>query len=86
MLYRLFATQEQIEEVKAIYLRGGFGYGDIKKRLADAADAYLEPSRQRRAQFESNPKLVDDILRDGAKKGREVASKVLARAEKACGI
>lgn len=86
LLYRLFATTEQIEEVKAIYLRGGFGYGDIKKRLADAADAYLEPSRKRRAELESNPERVDEILKNGAEKARQVASAVLARAEQACGL
>ena len=48
-LYSLFATEEQRQEVRAIYQRGGFGYGDIKKRLADAADAFLEPLRARRA-------------------------------------
>jgi len=86
LLYRLFASSEQIEEVKAIYLRGGFGYGDIKKRLADAADAYLEPARQRRAVLEGNPQLVDDILKKGATKARQVASAVLERAERACGL
>lgn len=86
LLYRLFASSEQIEEVKAIYLRGGFGYGDIKKRLADAADAYLEPARQRRAALEGNPQLVDDILKKGAAKARQVAAAVLERAERACGL
>ncbi len=36
-LYSLFATDEQREEVRAMYLRGGFGYGEIKKRLAQSA-------------------------------------------------
>jgi tryptophanyl-tRNA synthetase len=85
-LFRLFATEEQIEEVRAIYLKGGFGYGDIKKRLADAADVYLEPSRKRRLELESNPSLVREILRLGALKARERASDVLSRAERACGI
>lgn len=86
LLYQLFATQEQIEEVKAIYLRGGFGYGDIKKRLADAADVYLEPSRQRRAALENDPQRVDEILQKGAAKARQIASAVLERAERACGL
>jgi len=86
LLYQLFASQEQIEEVKAIYLRGGFGYGDIKKRLADAADVYLEPSRQRRAALENDPQRVDEILQKGAAKARQIASAVLERAERACGL
>jgi tryptophanyl-tRNA synthetase len=86
LLYRLFATNEQLEEVQAIYLRGGFGYGDIKKRLADAAEAYLEPARKKRTELENNPSMVDEVLAAGAKRARETAAKVLARVEKACGL
>ena len=85
-LYRLFATQEQIEELRAIYLRGGFGYGDIKKRLADVSDTYLQPARKRRSELEGNPALVKEILVKGAAKARERASNVLLRAERACGL
>jgi tryptophanyl-tRNA synthetase len=85
-LYRLFATTEQVQEVRAIYLKGGFGYGDIKKRLADASDAYLAPSRQRRLELERNPQVVKDILKQGAHKARLRAASVLERAEKACGL
>ena len=85
-LHRLFATQEQTEELRAIYLRGGFGYGDVKKRLADVSDAYLQPARKRRSDLESNPALVKEILRKGAAKARARASDVLLRAERACGI
>jgi tryptophanyl-tRNA synthetase len=85
-LYRLFASEEQIGEVRAIYWKGGFGYGDIKKRLADAAEIYLEPARKRRLDLENNPARVQEILSQGAAKAREAASNVLLRAEKACGL
>ena len=85
-LHRLFATQEQTEELRAIYLRGVFGYGDVKKRLADVSDAYLKPARKRRSELESNPVLVKEILCKGAAKARARASDVLLRAERACGI
>jgi tryptophanyl-tRNA synthetase len=85
-LYRLFASEEQIGEVRAIYWKGGFGYGDIKKRLADAAEIYLEPARKRRLDLENNPARVQEILSQGAAKAREAASNVLQRAQKACGL
>jgi tryptophanyl-tRNA synthetase len=85
-LYRLFASDEQIDEVRAIYWKGGFGYGDIKKRLADAAEIYLEPARKRRIDLENNPARVQEILSQGAAKAREAASHVLQRAQKACGL
>ena len=85
-LYRLFASDEQIDEVRDIYWKGGFGYGDIKKRLADAAEIYLEPARKRRIDLENNPARVQEILSQGAAKAREAASHVLQRAQKACGL
>ena len=85
-LYRLFASEEQIGEVRAIYWKGGFGYGDIKKRLADAAEIYLEPARKRRLDLENNPARVQEILSQGAAKAREAASNVLQRVQKACGL
>jgi tryptophanyl-tRNA synthetase len=85
-LYRLFATEEQIAEVRAMYLRGGFGYGEVKKRLADAADAYLEGARAKRAELETNPERVVAILKDGAEKARKCAKQVLHRAKAACGL
>lgn len=85
-LYRLFATPEQTEEMRAMYLKGGFGYGEVKKRLADAADHYLAPARIRREELENHPEKVDAILLAGATKAREKARAVLQRAHKACGL
>ena len=85
-LYRLFASEERIGEVSAIYWKGGFGYGDIKKRLADAAEIYLEPARKRRLDLENNPARVQEILSQGAAKAREAAGNVLQRVQKACGL
>jgi len=85
-LFKLFGSEEQIEEMADKYRAGGFGYGEVKKALADAAEAYFEPARQRREQLEQNPERVHQILADGAAKAREKAAEVLARAKKACGI
>lgn len=69
-----------------MYLRGGFGYGEIKKRLADVADTFLEPMRKKRQDLASDPDAVDRALASGAQRARTVASDVLARVQKACGI
>lgn len=85
-LYSLFSTAEQREEVRAMYVRGGFGYGEIKKRLADVADEFLEPLRRKRQELVQDPKRVQDALETGARRAREVASDVLRRAQSACGL
>lgn len=85
-LLKLVAQPAEVEEVAAIYRRGGFGYGDIKKRLADAAEAYFADARARRVELEATPERVQQVLAEGAAKARSVASKVLARVQSACGV
>ncbi len=86
MLYKLLAAPEQVQEMADMYRRGGFGYGEVKKALAEAAATFFGPARERRAEYEARPDTVTDILRDGANKARGKAGDVLRRAEAACGI
>lgn len=85
-LYRHVATEEELAEMAALYRKGGFGYGQIKTALADAADRYFGPARQRRAELAANPDRVKQILGDGAARARKKAGEVLRRAESNCGI
>jgi tryptophanyl-tRNA synthetase len=85
-LYSLFATDQQREELAATYRRGGFGYGDVKKALADMSADYFAAARARREELVANPQRVREILNDGAATARKKASEVLLRAEKACGL
>jgi tryptophanyl-tRNA synthetase len=84
-LLKLMASDEEVAEVAATYRRGGFGYGDIKKRLADAAERYWGPARERRREWAARPDDVRDVLSEGARRAREKAAAVLARAQSACG-
>ena len=65
---------------------GGFGYGEVKKALADAAESYFAEPRERRAELAANPKRIKEILADGAARARKKAAQVLARAKSACGL
>jgi tryptophanyl-tRNA synthetase len=85
-LYSLVADESQREAMAAMYRRGGFGYGEVKKALADAAEKFFGEPRARRAELASNPKHIRDILGDGAAKARKKAVAVLKRAQDASGI
>lgn len=85
-LYSLVATAEERESMAALYRRGGFGYGEVKKALADAAERYFAEPRARRAELASQESKVREILADGAARARAQASQVLRRAQAACGI
>ncbi len=85
-LYSLFAGDRQRQELAATYRRGGFGYGEVKKALADLAADFFAPARQRRQELEAHPARVREILGDGAARARKKAAEVLARAQAACGV
>jgi tryptophanyl-tRNA synthetase len=85
-LFSLVAEPAELADMAAMYRRGGFGYGEVKKALADAAERYFGPARARRAEFEKDPQKVREILADGARRARQKAGQVLARAQRACGL
>jgi tryptophanyl-tRNA synthetase len=85
-LYSLVATDAERDEMAALYRRGGFGYGEVKKALAAAAERYFAAPRARRAELAANPDQVRQTLADGAARARKKAGEVLARAKKACGL
>ncbi|WP_182867585.1 tryptophan--tRNA ligase [Stieleria mannarensis] len=85
-LYSLFADQGQRDEMAAMYRRGGFGYGEVKKAIAEASEAYFADARARRADLEKNLDYVHEVLQAGAQRARSVAAEVLLRAQRASGL
>src|SRR4051812_27985974 len=85
-LFSLVAPEANREAMIALYRRGGFGYGEVKKALADAAEKFWAEPRARRAELAARPERVREILAVGAEKARKKAAEVLKRAQDACGI
>lgn len=74
--------QEEVDKLKA----GGYGYGDLKKRLFELYWNYFQVARDRRAELMQNQDYVDQVLAKGAEKARGIAKGVNQRARKACGL
>ncbi len=85
-LHKLFASEADHAALIADHEKGGIGYGDFKKRLAEAYWNYFAAMRERRAEIAADPAFVDRVLADGASRAREESSKVLARVRKAVGL
>lgn len=85
-LYKLFASPADYATMVADHERGGVGYGDFKKRLADAYWDYFVPMRARRTEILADPGWVDEVLAAGALRAREEAAKVLERVRRAVGL
>ncbi len=84
-LYSLVATEAERDEMAALYRRGGFGYGEVKKALADAAERFFAESRAKRAEFAAKPKRVWEILADGAARAEKKHLKYLLGLKKHVG-
>jgi len=76
--HQLFSTPEEISQVKNECISGSRGCVTCKNQLADNIIKFLAPIQEKHRYFESKPELVDDILKDGTRKARLVASQTLA--------
>ena len=85
-LHRLFASEADHAVLLAEHANGGTGYGDFKKRLAEAYWDFFAPMRERRQEILAEPGFVDDVLAAGALRAREEAGRVLARIRRAVGL
>ena len=62
------------------------GYGEAKKELLGLIWEYFKPFREKREALEKDPGEVMNILKKGADKAREVASKTLDDVKSATGL
>jgi tryptophanyl-tRNA synthetase len=85
-LFKLFASEADYQSMVADHEKGGCGYGDFKKRLAEAYWDFFAPMRARRAEILADPGYVDRVLADGAARAREESAKVLNRVRRAVGL
>ncbi|MCB1106722.1 MAG: tryptophan--tRNA ligase [Chlamydiia bacterium] len=77
---------EKINELKAHYERGGLGDGTVKKYLLEVLLEFLEPIHKRRAQLETDPATIMEMLRKGTDRANEAASQTLSEVREAMGI
>ena len=85
-LLKLVAAPDELAEWESRYRRGGMGYGEAKKRLAELIIDYFKPFRQKRAELENNIGYVRDVLAKGAVKAKVIAAETLARVRNAVGL
>ncbi len=78
-LYKLLASQEQIEDMSANYLAGNYGYGHAKQALYEEILRKFEEPREKFDYYMSNLNEIDEALAIGAEKAKKVADKVLER-------
>ncbi len=66
-----------VPEIRSGCESGELGCVDCKKRCAASIDEFLAPHIERRKQYEADPSLVLDVLRDGEIRAHAVASETM---------
>ena len=77
---------QNLDELKDHYRRGGLGDMKCKKFLNQVLNKFLEPMRQRRAEFEKDIPEIYNILKKGTEQAREVGAQTMDEVRKAMQI
>lgn len=77
--------KEEVASFKERYREGKIGDVEVKRRLAEAINTFLEPIRARREQYGAQEGLVQEILQAGTERMREEASETMKLVREAMG-
>ena len=78
--------QTEVDDLKTRYRAGKVGDVEVKKKLAKALNTFLEPVRQRRAEYSRKAGIVDEILAEGNRRARAEAKLTMERVRDAMGL
>ncbi len=77
---------DEVNDLKDRYRLGKVGDVEVKRKLTVAINNYLDPFRERRAQYEARPNFVTEMLLEGNKRMRTEAEETIRRVEEAMGM
>jgi tryptophanyl-tRNA synthetase len=77
---------DEVSDLKERYRQGRVGDVETKRKLARALNEFLDPMRERRAHYESQPGLVEDILVEGIRQVRGIAQETMEMVYEVMGL
>ncbi len=78
--------QEEVADLKERYQQGRVGDVEVKDKLARALNVFLDPIRERRARYATQPGLVEEILAVGTERMRAEATETMQLVREAMGL
>lgn len=79
-------NKDEVEDLKKRYRLGTVGDVEVKQKLSIAINNLLEPMRVKRLKLQNDPEKMNEILRKGVERGREVSNEVLQKVKEAMKI
>jgi len=86
VLLQLTSAPETVAFYQKAFNECNIRYGDLKKQLAEDMVAFVKPIREKTIELQKDEEAIRKILRGGAEKARDSASKTIAGARKLIGI
>ena len=75
--------KEKIAQMKEHYERGGLGDVVCKKYLNEVMQEFIKPIREKREQLEKDFSKVEEVIKNGSVRAKEVAQSTLEKVRKA---
>lgn len=86
-IQKVFNNDEQeLLEIDANCRSAGIGCVDCKKKLNGHVERVMAPIHERRKKYENSPKMLSEILNEGAKRARKVANETMLELREAMGL
>ena len=82
-MYKHFANEKEITELREKFVAGGMGYGTAKTILFEKINTILSEPRAEYERLMNNPDEIEKVLQDGATRAGKVADKTISRTKKA---
>jgi tryptophanyl-tRNA synthetase len=79
-------NRDEVDDLKSRYRAGKVGDVEVKTKLANALNAYLDPIRERREAVRAKPERLKEILFEGSKRARAIAAHTMERVRDAVRI
>lgn len=80
------ADKAEVEDLKDRYQKGQVGDVEVKEKLVKALNRFLLPIRERRAQFEKQKDLVEELLFAGGESARNITAQTLGKVKGNLGL
>ncbi|MBI3464257.1 MAG: tryptophan--tRNA ligase [Planctomycetes bacterium] len=85
-ILRLFCTAEEQTAWADRFRAGGLGYGEVKKAILEKFMERFGEARRRRQELTKRPDYVEEVLRQGAERARQVGRPLVRQVRDAAGI
>jgi tryptophanyl-tRNA synthetase len=77
---------EEVESLKGLYRQGKVGDVEVKERLSNAINAFLDPIRERRKEYAGDKGLIEQIIYQGTQKMIEISNTTVKEMRSAMGL